>query len=114
MDEAEGNKPDRMSEENTGVDREDVILVLKNVVDPEIYIDVWTLGLIYDLRIVDRDVKIVMTFTSPACPAGGFLVSQIRESILDLPEVDKVDIEVVFEPPWQPSEELKAMMGIAY
>lgn len=101
-----------MTDDTPAIDREDVILVLKTVMDPEIYIDIWTLGLIYDLRIFDGDIDITMTFTSIACPAGPYLVQEVRQKLLDIPDVKKVNVEVVFEPPWQPSEELKAMMGI--
>ena len=92
--------------------QEEIIEALKKVIDPELYIDVWTLGLIYSINQDDSVVAVKMTFTSIACPAGPQLVDQVRQAILELPGVDKVDVEVVFQPPWEPSEELKALMGI--
>ncbi len=95
------------------VSREDVIEALKKVIDPELYIDVWTLGLIYDIAFPeDTEVLIRMTFTSIACPAGPQLVQDVKQKIEAVPEVTKVQVEVVFQPPWEPSEELKAMLGI--
>lgn len=92
--------------------KEDIIEVIKTIIDPELYIDIWTLGLIYGVQIEEDKVKIEMTFTSMACPVGPQLVEQVRDKILDIDGVKEVDVKVVFEPLWQPSEELKAMMGI--
>ena len=94
-----------------GTTREDVIEVLKSVIDPELFIDIWTLGLIYDIAIEDNQVKIRMTFTSPACPAGPQLVEEIKEKTSNLEGITASSVEVVFRPPWEPSEELKAMLG---
>lgn len=93
--------------------REEVIEALKAVIDPELYIDVYTLGLIYDINFPEPDeVYIRMTFTSIACPAGPQLVQEVKQKIEALPEVKKAFVEVVFQPPWEPSEDLKAMLGI--
>ena len=93
--------------------KEEIIEVLKKVNDPEIHVDVWNLGLIYNLDIIENIVKIKMTFTSPMCPYGPFLVNDIKEKIKTaLSWVKEVEIEVVFQPVWQPSDELKAMLGI--
>lgn len=95
------------------VTREAVVEQLKTVLDPELYIDVWTLGLIYDISIAeDGEVAIRMTFTSIACPAGPQLVEDVRTKVSALEGVTKVQVEVVFVPPWEPSDELKAMLGI--
>ena len=53
-----------------------------------------------------------MTFTSVACPAGPELVGEVQDKLKTLPGIDTVDVEVTFEPPWEPSEDLQAMMGI--
>ena len=92
--------------------REEIVSALQTVLDPELYIDVWTLGLIYDLAVEGSLVKVRMTFTSIGCPAGPYLVKEIKEAIMKCPEVTKVEVEVVFDPPWAPSEELKASLGI--
>lgn len=94
------------------INRDEIISVIKTVYDPEIYIDLWTLGLIYDIEIVDSVVKIRMTFTSVACPVGPALVEEVRSKVATVAGVGQVNIEVVFDPPWQPSEELKALLGL--
>lgn len=92
--------------------KDDVIEALKTIVDPELYIDIWTLGLIYDIQLENGKSDITMTFTSIACPAGPYLVQEIKEKLQALEGIEEVNVEVVFQPPWQPSEELKALMGI--
>ncbi|MBI4151806.1 DUF59 domain-containing protein, partial [Candidatus Woesearchaeota archaeon] len=85
--------------------------VLKKYEDPELMIDVWTLGLIYDIAIENSIVKIKLTFTSPMCPYGPAMVEDIKQLILK-EGASSVNVEVTFEPPWQPSEELKEMLGM--
>jgi metal-sulfur cluster biosynthetic enzyme len=92
--------------------REEIIEALKTVNDPELYIDVWTLGLIYDLTQEEGKLNVRMTFTSPACPAGPYLVDEITKKTEALEGIDKTEIEVTFSPPWAPSDELKQMLGI--
>lgn len=84
--------------------------VFKKYVDKEIDIDVWTLGLIYDLQVEGNNVKVLLTFTSPLCPYGPQMAEELKEEILAKGAMS-VDIKVTFDPPWQPSEELKAMLG---
>ena len=92
--------------------KEDVIEVLKKVDDPEIGIDVWTLELIYNVDVVGNNIKIKMTFTTPMCPYGPMLVEEIKARVLDIKDVKDVDVEVTFNPPWQPSEQLRATLGV--
>ena len=93
--------------------KELVIEKLKKCADPELGIDVYTLGLIYDIQIQkDNVVYVKMTFTTPFCPYGETLLAQIREEILTISEVKDVSIEVTFEPMWSPSDEVKAMLGM--
>lgn len=95
------------------ITKEQVIGKLKEVIDPEIRLDVWTLGLIYDLQIKEEGkVWIKMTFTTPFCPYGEALLDQIRERLAEVDGVTDVDIEVTFEPAWKPPEEVKAMFGL--
>ena len=90
-----------------------IIEAFKQVVDPELFIDVWTMGLIYGFDLSDDGVlKVTMTFTSVACPAGPQLVGEIKEKTGAVEEVKETDVEVVFQPPWEPSDELKGLMGI--
>ncbi len=93
--------------------KEEVIEALRHVIDPELYLDVWTLGLIYDVSIEeDGKLNIRMTFTSVACPAGPQLVQDIKEKTEAVSGITETNVEVTFVPPWQPSEDLKAMLGI--
>ena len=95
------------------VTKDDVIEALKKVVDPELYIDVWTLGLIYNIDLLEEGIlSIKMTFTSVACPAGPQLVQDVKEKTEELEGIKETHVEVVFQPPWTPSEDLKAMLGI--
>ncbi|MCB0325503.1 MAG: metal-sulfur cluster assembly factor [Bdellovibrionales bacterium] len=95
-------------------DREDIVEALRTIIDPELYIDIWTLGLIYEITLKEEhtEVDVKMTFTSPACPAGPQLVDQVRQKIEALDGIEQARVQVVFDPPWEPSEDLKAMMGL--
>ena len=96
------------------ITKEAVIEKLKTCIDPELRVDVWTLGLIYDIKINDdNSINIKMTFTTPFCPYGQVLIDQIKDNIMKINGVKDVDIEIVFEPLWQPSDEVKLMLGIA-
>lgn len=92
--------------------KEEVIKILETIIDPELYIDIWTLGLIYQVEINDGILQVVMTFTSVACPAGPQLVEEIQLKTKGLPGISETKVEIVFDPPWKPSDELKEMLGI--
>ena len=92
--------------------REEVIEVLKTILDPELYLDIWTLGLIYDLKIEGSRLDVRMTFTSPACPAGPYLVQEIKEKTNGVGGLEQTEVEITFTPPWEPSEELKQLLGL--
>ena len=62
--------------------KDEITEVIKTIIDPELFIDIWTLGLIYDIAIAEEKVDVKMTFTSMACPAGPQLVSQVKEKVL--------------------------------
>lgn len=92
--------------------KEEIIEVLKTVEDPEINMDVWTLGLIYNIDPVDDStVKIKMTFTSPMCPFGPQIVEEIKAKLTEK-NIKTVDVEITFDPPWEPTEELRAILGV--
>jgi metal-sulfur cluster biosynthetic enzyme len=93
------------------ITKEQAIDALKLCEDPELNIDVWTLGLIYDLDVNDGKVKIKMTFTTPLCPYGPMLLDTIKMKLTEH-GASNVDLEVVFDPPWKPSEELREMLGV--
>ena len=93
---------------------------LKGVVDPELFVNIVDLGLIYDIKIDEQpdnksNVAIEMTMTSPACPAGPQLLSQSQDAIRRLDGVSEVDVKLVMEPPWTPdrmTEEARDQLGI--
>ena len=94
------------------ITREQIIEnVLKKYEDPELMIDVWTLGLIYKIDVEDDGVKVLLTFTSPMCPYGPAMVEDLKNLIVK-EGAKEVSVEITFEPPWQPSVELREMMGM--
>ena len=92
--------------------KEDVMNVLKAVNDPEIGIDIVTLELIYNVDVENNKVNVKMTFTTPMCPYGPMLVEEIKAKVSELEGVKEVNVEVTFDPPWKPSEELRATLGV--
>lgn len=94
------------------VSKEQIIEALKTVEDPELFLDIWFLGLIYNIDISGTKVGIEMTFTSAMCPAGPMLVGQVKQKVGELPGVEEVEVKVVFSPPWEPSEDVKATLGL--
>ncbi len=93
--------------------KEKIIDVLKHTMDPELNVDVYTLGLIYDIDLSkDGEIlRIKMTFTTPLCPYGPQLVGDLKRGLLAL-GLRVVDIEVVFDPPWEPTPELRELLGV--
>ena len=91
---------------------------LKTVVDPEIGIDMVSLGLIYGVRIEGSTVFVTMTLTSPGCPVAGMFISAVHAALMSIPGVADAKVDLTFAPPWDPrtmaSEEAKMMMGIYY
>ena len=81
--------------------KEEVVKVLKTCYDPEIPVDVFELGLIYDIKVATNgDVLIVMTLTSPSCPVAGILPNEIEQKVKDHPMVNDCKVELTFDPPW--------------
>lgn len=92
--------------------RERIIEELETVMDPEIGLDLWTLGLIYDITFEDEKyVKITMTYTTPMCPFGPALKQEVADAMYGL-EFKAVEVEVTFDPPWKTPENLREMMGV--
>jgi len=84
--------------------RKKIITALKTVYDPEIPVDIWELGLIYNITInEDNSVKVVMTLTSPNCPVAEELPLEVERAVLSVEEVKSVDLDLTFEPPFEPS-----------
>ena len=94
---------------------EKIVKELKSIFDPEIPVDIYELGLIYDVFInEDNDVKILMTLTSPNCPVAESLPKEVEEKIRSIDEVKKAEVEITFDPPWTKdlmSEEAKLELG---
>ncbi len=95
--------------------KEDIIRAIKGVYDPEIPVDVYELGLIYEINILPiNNVEIVMTLTSPSCPAAESIPSEIEMSVKEVEGVNDVNIELTFDPPYATdmmSEEAKLELG---
>ena len=84
--------------------KEKIIKEIKKVYDPEIPVNIYELGLIYKIDIDQKNnVKVDMTLTSPNCPVAESLPKEVKDSIMQLEEVDKVDLDLVWEPPWDKS-----------
>ena len=93
------------------ITKQNAIDAIKQVEDPEIGIDLWTLGLIYDIQIKGKEIFIKMTLTSPSCPFGPEMIEEVRIKLTEI-GADKVEIELVFDPPWKPSEEIRDVLGV--
>jgi len=80
------------------------VVMLKTVYDPEIPVNIYDLGMIYDVDVDDQNnVTIEMTFTSPACPAADFILMDVQMKVESIEEVKKVDLNLTFDPPWDRS-----------
>ncbi|MGB5982637.1 MAG: iron-sulfur cluster assembly protein [Nonlabens sp.] len=105
-----------MEEANGQLIGEKVVKVLKSIFDPEIPVDIYELGLIYDVMVSsDADVKILMTLTSPNCPVAETLPVEVEEKVKSLKEVNDAEVEITFDPPWNKdlmSEEAKLELGM--
>ena len=95
---------------------EKIVKVLKTVFDPEIPVDIYELGLIYDVFVnEDHDVKILMTLTTPNCPVAETLPVEVEEKVKSINEVNDAKVEITFDPPWTQdlmSEEAKLELGM--
>jgi metal-sulfur cluster biosynthetic enzyme len=97
------------------VTHEQVLESLKQVLDPELFVNVVDLGLIYRVDIQDKTVSLDMTMTSPACPAGPQLIAQSKKAIESLEDGTQANIQIVLTPPWTPdrmSEAARDQLGI--
>ena len=83
--------------------KERVISEIKKIYDPEIPVNIYELGLIYDITIEDKDVQVKMTLTTPNCPVAESLPKEVKDSIMGLDEVNNVNLDLVWHPPWNKS-----------
>lgn len=102
--------------ENSEVLGEKIVRTLKTIYDPEIPVDIYELGLIYDVMVnEDDEVKILMTLTTPNCPVAESLPQEVEERVKSLDEVKDCEVEITFDPPWTQelmSEEAKLELGM--
>jgi FeS assembly SUF system protein len=96
--------------------RDRIIETIKTCYDPEIPVDIWELGLIYEININEgNDVHVKMTLTSPACPVAETLPPSVEEKIRNMPDVNDARVEITFDPPWEKemmSEEARLELGM--
>ena len=84
--------------------KEKIIAEIKKIYDPEIPVNIYELGLIYDVKIDNNNsVKVKMTLTTPNCPVAESLPKEVKDSIMELPEINDVDLQLVWDPPWDKS-----------
>ncbi len=110
------NKNNSMNKEEIRELEEKIIVVLKNIFDPEIPVNIYELGLIYEINIDESGkAKVLMTLTSPNCPVAESMPAQVKEEVSYLKEVTESEVEITFEPPWDHdmmSEEAKLELGL--
>ncbi len=90
--------------------KEDIIKALKTVEDPEIHIDIYSLGLIYNIAIGEDGIDILMTLTTPFCPYGEEIIASVEKALGALGV--EVRVDVTFEPEWVPPEDIRIALGI--
>ncbi len=83
--------------------KDKVISEIKKIYDPEIPVNIYELGLIYDIVVINTEIKVKMTLTTPNCPVAESLPKEVKDSIMNIEEVSKVDLDLVWEPPWDKS-----------
>ena len=96
--------------------KEDIITAIKSVQDPELMINIYDLGLIYEINQKENgDVDVVMTLTSPTCPLAGDMPKMVANAVSSVPGTGVITVELTFDPPWgldKLSEEIKLSMGL--
>jgi len=84
--------------------KEKIIKEIKKIYDPEIPVNIYELGLIYEVKVEkDNNIKVKMTLTTPNCPVAESLPKEVKDSIMEVKEVNDVDLELVWDPPWDKS-----------
>lgn len=105
-----------MTEETVQVIGDKIVAVLKTIYDPEIPVDIYELGLIYDVFVNEEyDAKILMTLTSPNCPVAESLPAEVKDKVTSLKEINNAEVEITFDPTWTQdmmSEEAKLELGM--
>ena len=80
--------------------KDKIIEEISKIYDPEIPVNIYDLGLIYDIKVVGRKAEIKMTLTTPNCPVAESLPKEVKDSAMQVEEIDDVNLELVWDPPW--------------
>ena len=83
--------------------REKIIAEIRKIYDPEIPVNIYELGLIYDVKVKEDKAKIIMTLTTPNCPVAESLPKEVKDTAMQIEGIEEVDLDLVFEPPWDKS-----------
>ncbi len=102
---------------NVTLSPDEIIEKLQPIQDPELRMSIVDLGLVYDVGVDDNDIiTVTFTLTTPACPLGPLIISQIQDALMEVDGVRDVETELTFTPPWDPrtmaSDEIKMQLGI--
>jgi FeS assembly SUF system protein len=106
--------PPEPARENTEIEKK-VIEIIKTCYDPEIPVNIYELGLIYDVKVDEQQAHVKMTLTAPNCPAAQSLPAEVKHKIEAMDEINTANVEIVFEPPWHPnnmSDSAKLVLNI--
>jgi len=102
------------------VNQEDIIAVLKQCYDPEIPVDLWNLGLIYDIQLEHKDagadVTVTMTLTTPGCGLANYIAQEVKTKLEALRDIQEVQVKLTFDPRWNPemmSAEARQKLGLS-
>ncbi|SDZ01807.1 Metal-sulfur cluster biosynthetic enzyme [Evansella caseinilytica] len=90
------------TQKNDAQRKEEIMMQLETVIDPELGVDVVSLGLIYDVQLKESDVKVTMTLTTPGCPLHDTMINGVKAAVEQHPDVTKCEVELVWEPAWTP------------
>lgn len=94
----------------------DIRKVLRNVKDPEMGYDIIVLGLVYDIKVTEGTINLLITFTSPTCPYGIQIVEDCKSVLKEIPGINNVEVKVTFDPPWSPeriSPIIRSALGLS-
>jgi metal-sulfur cluster biosynthetic enzyme len=96
--------------------KDQIVEILKQCYDPEIPVDLWNLGLIYDIKINEKIVDITMSLTTPGCGMGQYMAEDIKNKVTSLDGVNETNVQVTFDPPWSPemmTDDAKEKLGFS-
>jgi FeS assembly SUF system protein len=113
MSTAELKHPDTLPEKKSLEQK--IVTAIKRVFDPEIPVDIYELGLIYNIKITKSDGEVDMTLTAPGCPVAEDMPLWVQDAVLSVEEIERVKVNMVFEPPWDPSrmsDEARLALGM--